>query len=272
MTDTDGRTLLGPFNRIMPKDGGTRRIISDHPFGPHRRNRLDAYAPERFEGRLPILMFIYGGGWDSGRRDEYAFVGRAFARAGFITAIADYRIVPEVRYPAFVEDCGRALSEALHVLPAFGGDPERVFLMGHSAGAYNAMMLALDAPRFGGPDLGAKLRGVVGLSGPYNFYPFDVSQAIAAFEGTPEPEASQPVNIVHDRVPDALLIHGRADTTCGLYNSENLAAKLRGAGVPVIERYYRGVKHILPLLTLFPLLRWRLPVYRDVLAFMRSRI
>ena len=272
MPDKDGRTLLGPLNRLMPKDGGTRRILSGHRFGPHSRDLVDAYAPHWFEDPLPLLFFIYGGGWDSGHRSEYEFVGRAFARAGFVTAIADYRIVPEVHYPAFLEDCGRALTEVLHVLPAFGADTGRVFLMGHSAGAYNAAMLGLDGPRFGAPALGAKLRGVIGLSGPYDFYPFDVKQSIAAFGRAEDPEASQPVNIVTSGAPPFLLAHGTSDTTCGLYNTENLAEKLRTANVPVVERHYRGVRHILPLLSLFPALRWRLPVYRDVLSFMRERL
>lgn len=256
----------------MPKNGGTRRVLDGHRFGTHPRHRLDAYAPHSFETELPILFFIYGGGWDSGHRSEYEFIGRAFARAGFVTAIADYRIVPEVHYPAFLEDCGLALTEALHVLAAFGGDAEKVFLMGHSAGAYNAAMLGLDGVRFGVPALGDRLRGVIGLSGPYDFYPFDVPQAIAAFSQAENPEASQPVNLAHGHAPDFFLGHGTGDTTCGLYNTENLASRLRGAGVSVVERHYRGVGHVLPLISLFPLLRWRLPVYRDVVGFMRQRV
>ncbi|MBU1175139.1 MAG: alpha/beta hydrolase [Alphaproteobacteria bacterium] len=272
MPEKDGRTRLGPVNRLMPKDGGTRRVLSGHGYGPHPRMRLDAYAPRRFDEPLPVLFFIYGGGWDSGHSSEYEFVGRAFARAGFITAIADYRIVPEVHYPDFLIDCGRALTEALSVLPAFGADADRVFLMGHSAGAYNAAMLGLDGTRFGAPALGERLRGVIGLSGPYDFYPFDVKQSIAAFSRAENPQASQPVNLVNRKAPAFFLGHGTDDTTCGLYNTQNLGDRLRAAGVPVFERHYEGVRHILPLLSLFPLLRWRLPVLRDVLAFMRERM
>ena len=271
MSDSDGRTILGPINRFSPKDRGTRRVISAHAYGKHRRHVFDAYAPVSFTEPLPILFFIYGGGWNSGNREEYSFVGRAFAKAGFITVIADYRLVPEIRYPAFLEDCGAALTEALAVLPVFGGDAGRVFLMGHSAGAYNAVMLGLDGPRFGAPELGAQLRGVVGLSGPYDFYPFDVKEAIEAFGRAKNPQTSQPVNIVRPGAPPFYLGHGSRDRVCGPYNTGNLAAKLRAAKVPVVERYYRGLVHPTPLLALFPWLRWRAPVYRETVAFMRQR-
>ncbi len=270
MSGKDGRTILGWVNRLMPKDGGTRRILGGHAYGSDRRHRLDAYAPVDFSEPLPLLFFIYGGGWNSGNREEYEFVGRAFARAGFITAIADYRLVPEVHYPAFLEDCGMALAECIGMLPAFGVDPERVFLMGHSAGAYNAMMLALDGERFGVPEPERYLRGVVGLSGPYDFYPFAVKEAIDAFSRAENPEASQPVNLVRPGMAPAFLGHGSRDRVCGPYNSGNLATRLRAANVPVVERYYAGLTHPTPLLALLPLLRWRAPVYRETVAFLRA--
>jgi len=254
----------------MPKDRGARCVLSSHAYAVGPRFLLDAYAPRQFNERLPLLFFIYGGGWDSGNREEYEFVGRAFAAAGFITAIADYRLVPDVRYPTFLEDCAAALNEALGVLPAFGADTSRVFLMGHSAGAYNAVMLGLDGPRFGMADLGPRLKGVVGLSGAYDFYPYDVSQAIAAFSGTPEPLLSQPINIAHSEAPPFFLSHGTADRVCGPYNTGNLAERLRMVGVSVVERYYCGMLHPTPLLALSPILRWRAPVYRETVAFMRE--
>lgn len=272
MSDKDGRTILGPVNWLMPKDGGTRRILDGHRYGPHPRHRLDAYAPVTFPEPLPVLFFIYGGGWDSGHRAEYEFVGRAFAKAGFITVIADYRIVPEAHYPDFLNDCALALTETAEIMPAWGSDNRNIFLMGHSAGAYNAVMLGLDGQRFGAPDLGPRLRGIIGLSGPYDFYPFDVKQSIAAFSRTPDPEASQPVNLVRRGAPPFYLGHGTKDVTCGLHNTENLAANLRAAGILTVERHYRGLDHITPLLSLFPLLRWRAPVYRETLRFMRAHL
>ncbi len=270
MTKKNGETILGWVNRLIPKDSGTERIVSAHAYGDHPRHVFDAYVPFGFSDPLPMLFFIYGGGWNSGFRLEYEFVGRAFAAAGFITVIAEYRLVPEIRYPVFLEDCGLALTEALKVLPAHGADPSRVFLMGHSAGAYNAVMLGLDGVRFGAPPLGKSLRGVVGLSGPYDFYPFEVKEAIATFSGTPDPEMSQPVNLVTPDAPPVFVGHGSMDRVCGPYNSGNLAIKLRAAGVPVTERYYPGLVHPSTLLALMPLLRRHSPVYWDVVRFMRD--
>lgn len=265
------RSLLGWINLLLPKDGGTRRVLDGEAYGPDPRQALDVYAPRDFEGTLPILFFIYGGGWDTGERADYEFAGRAFAGAGFLTVIADYRLVPDHPYPDFLEDCGRALAHALSRLGAFGGDPDRVFFAGHSAGAYNAAMLALDGERFGVPPLGERLRGVLGLSGPYDFYPFDVPASIAAFSHTAEPERTQPVNLVTSQAPPFFLGHGRKDTICGTYNTENLAKALRQQGVSVVERYYDGLDHPATLLALFPWLRWRAPVYRECLGFIRTR-
>src|SRR5690606_3152567 len=156
----------------------------------------------------------------SGTRADYAFAGRAFAATGFVTVIADYRVVPEVHYPSFLEDGARALNWVRAEAGVFGGDPDRQFLMGHSAGAYNAMMLALAPEDFGTSWADGALKGVVGLSGPYDFYPFDVDASIAAFSRAPEPERTQPVNRVRPDAPPVFLGHGTKDTTCGLYNTE----------------------------------------------------
>lgn len=267
-----GRSALGWLSLLAPKDGGTQRVLADAPYGRHSRQRLDVYAPRaRGEARLPVLFFVYGGGWESGCKADYAFAGHAFAAAGFVTVIADYRIVPEAHYPDFLEDGGLALHWTDRHIAELGGDRDRLFYMGHSAGAYNAVMLGLVGPRHGGPDFGSRLKGVVGLSGPYDFYPFDVPASIAAFSRAETPELSQPVNLVTPDAPPMFLGHGTKDTICGLYNTEHLAAKLRAAGTDLVERRYAGLRHAGVLLSLFPMLRWRAPVYRDVVGFMQAR-
>jgi acetyl esterase/lipase len=129
---------LGLLDAIVPKDWGSRRIARDLAYGPHARHRLDLYTPRRPRGQLPLLVFVYGGGWETGDKSEYAFAGRAFAALGYLTAVVDYRVVPEVRFPAFVEDVARATDWLVAHAVAHGGDP--LVLAGHSAGAYNAMM------------------------------------------------------------------------------------------------------------------------------------
>jgi acetyl esterase/lipase len=264
-------TPLAWLDALVPKDPSSRRLATDIRFGPDPKHKLDLYAPRRPGGRLPLLVFVHGGGWDSGDRREYGFAGRALAALGFLVAIADYRVFPEVVFPAFVEDLGHAATWLQVHAGDYGGDPQRLFLMGHSAGAYNAVIFALQPARFGGASVAGRIEAVVGLSGPYDFYPFDVKQSIDAFGTYPEPLTTQPVNLVTPAAPPMLLAHGVRDTTVGDYHTVRLAAKLREAGVPVVERHYPRLMHAPVILALTTILRPFLPVYGDVRNFLLSR-
>lgn len=264
------RSALGWLNLISPKDGAGRRVAQHVAFGPHPRHRLDVYAPREFDAAVPTLLFVYGGGWDSGTKDDYEFAGRAYASAGFVTIIADYRVVPEAHFPDFLEDGAQALNWISGHAAAFGGDPDRIFIMGHSAGAYNAAMLGLDPVRFGADKAAGSIRAVVGLSGAYDFHPFKVPAAVAAFSRAPDPERTQPAKIAGHGAPPFYLGHGSRDVICGPYNTINLAARLRAKNVPVVERHFPGLGHPAPLLSIFPMLRWRAPVFRETVAFMHK--
>jgi acetyl esterase/lipase len=281
---------LALLDAVIPKDSGTTRIARGLAYGPHPRHRLDLYAPlvlsrkagkgdhaKRGGGggpthsdRLPVLLFVYGGGWDSGRREEYSFAGRAFAALGFLCAVVDHRIVPEVQFPAFVDDIGLAASWLIAHAAEHSGDPSRIVFAGQSSGAYNAVTVALAPARFGAPDLAGRLKGVVGLAGPYDFYPFDVKQSIRAFEGIPDPEQSQPINLVTSAAPPMFLAHGDKDTTVGPYHTVRLAKKLRENGVRVVEKQYPDLAHAGIVLALMHPFRTRNALYRDIVAFLRS--
>ncbi len=266
------------LNRLLPGDGGVGRVISGVRYGAHARGELDVYCPAKSDGAAPttstapIVFFIYGGGWNAGSRLDYAFVGRAFAAAGFVCVIADYRLVPDVHFPGFLEDAGAALHWVDANIATYGGDKNRLFLMGHSAGAYNAVMMGLVGTQYGGPDLAGRVKGVVGLAGPYDFYPFDVQEAIDAFGQVAKPLETQPVELVHPDMPPLLLLHGEKDETCLPRNSRALAARTLAAGGEVETHYYAGLAHAGILLALFRPLRWRAPVHRQALAFMRARL
>jgi len=262
---------LGWLDLLVPKDSSSRRIARAVRFGPNPKHLLDLYAPKQPSAPLPLLFFVHGGGWDSGDRTEYGFAGRAFAALGFLVAIADYRVFPEVVFPAFVEDLAQAANWLTANAAAYGGDHARVFLTGHSAGAYNAMMLALEPERFGAPGLRGRIEAVVGLSGPYNFYPFDVKQSIDAFGTYPEPHTTQPINLITPAAPPMFLGHGLHDTTVGDYHTVRLAAKLRAAGVPVVEKHY-DLRHAEVVLSLMRPFRRAWPVYRDVADFLRPHV
>lgn len=261
---------LGAFNALAPKDGGARLVARDVAYGEGPRRRLDVYAPTAASGPHPVIVFIYGGSWDSGRKEEYAFAGAALASRGFVTIIPDYRLVPEVRFPGFVEDCAAAVRWAVDHASEHGGDPSRIVIVGHSAGAYNAIMLAMDPTYL--QDAGvtaASIAGVVGIAGPYDFLPLDVDATRNAFGEAADINLTQPVHFASASAPPLLLLWGEDDTTVGPRNLNTLAARQRAVGGRVETKTYPGVDHVSIMLALSRPLRGRAPTLNDVTEFAR---
>ena len=257
-------------NVVSP--GGTARSVATAAFGPDPRHVLSIYRPASSAGKAPVIVFFYGGNWVSGERDDYAFVGRSLAQRGFVVVIPDYRLYPRASYPDFLHDGARAVVWTERRIAAYGGDPKRLFLMGHSAGAYNAAMLALD-PRWlreqrSSPDI---LRGWIGMAGPYNFLPVENETTRPVFHYPETPRDSQPVDHVRAAAPPALLIAARNDTTVNPErNTGVLAARMRNAGVPVREVYYDNVNHATLVATLSATLRRLAPSLDAIEDFVRS--
>lgn len=262
---------LKMFNAVIPKDGGVRLVVRDAAFGPDPRQRLDVYAPSaRSATPRPIIVFFYGGSWNSGTKSGYSFVGRALASRGFVVAIPDYRLVPQVRYPTFLEDNAEAVRWVRSHATEMGGDADRLVLMGHSAGGYDAAMLALD-PRWLGADRKA-VKALVGLAGPYDFLPFDGPVVQRTFGGVADPVTTQPVHYVERGDPPAFLATGDKDETVRPANSDSLAAKLRSAGVSVERRRYPAVGHAGLVTAIAKPLRGRAPVLDDMTAFVNREV
>lgn len=259
-------SLLSIINTLSPKDSGSRKIARNLPYGPAERQKLDIYAPKKAAGPLPVVFFIYGGSWMDGSRTNYDFAGRALAALGYVVVIADYRVLPEVEYPGFLDDGATALAWVASHIGEHGGDPVRIALMGHSAGAYNALMLALD-PRY---RAAVPLRCVVGLSGPYDFFPFDGRITLRTFGAVRDPLATQPISHVTAEAPPAFLGSGDKDTLVYPRNTIALAKKLREAGVPVEEKHYANIGHPGPLMALGLPARRLAPVLGDVAGFLRQ--
>ena len=266
-------SAVGAFNAIVPVDGGADRVAEGIAYGPHPRQRLDIYRPSTpASGRpAPVVVFVYGGSWTGGSRSDYVFVGRALASRGIVTVVVDYRLVPEVRFPAFVEDVAAATAWTSSHIAGYGGDARRIVVMGHSAGAYNAAMVALvpaylHAAGFRGP----RLAGFVGLAGPYDFLPFDVAATIDAFGAWPRPAETQPVLVAGAGAPRTFVASGSADTTVYPRNTAKLAERLRGLGTPVVARIYPDVSHAGILLALSQPFRGNAPVLEDVVAFVQK--
>lgn len=260
---------LSVFATLSPKDPA-QRVVVGQAYGDNPRQRLDVYAPSGSQARAPIAVFFYGGSWDSGRRQDYGWVGRALASRGFVAVVPDYRLFPEVRYPAFLEDGARAIRWAVENAVEFGGDPARIVLAGHSAGAYNAAMLALDGRYL--TDVGVepgRVRAFAGLSGPYDFLPFEGEITPRIFGQADDLPATQPLAHVDAGSPPAFLATGEDDEMVLPRNTVALAARLRAAGVAVEERHYAGVDHIRMVLALSRPLRGRAPVLEEMTAFLR---
>ncbi|MBL6453897.1 alpha/beta hydrolase [Belnapia sp. T6] len=229
------------------------------------RLTLDLYEPEEPALDAPVLVFLHGGGWDSGSPADYRFLGTVLARRGVRVAIPAYRLWPEAGYPAFLEDSARAVRWVRDRAPG-----ARLFLMGHSAGAYIAAMLALDGRWLGAVGLqpGRDLAGAIGLSGPYDFLPLTGKRLQAIFGpevGWPD---TQPINHVGPGAPPMLLATGLDDDTVRPANTARLAAALRAAGHRVEEHYYPQVGHVMTIGAFAGLLRPVAPVRAEVLRFL----
>jgi acetyl esterase/lipase len=243
------------------------KIAGNVEFGPERGNRLDIWATSKRSAQpRPVLVFFYGGGWANGTRTEYSFAARPFVEAGYIVVLPDYRKVPEVRFPGFLEDSAAAVKWVQANIGKYGGDPDRVNLAGHSAGAYNALMLGLDAQW-----LGLKpVTSVISLAGAADFYPFTSKRAIEAMGDAPNPLATQPVSFIRRNAPPILLIHGTADTVVRVRNAESLFAKQTAAGGDITLLPQRGASHNDLVLALSTLFRERYPVVRESVAFLNK--
>jgi acetyl esterase/lipase len=238
--------LLTQLDRLSGADGA-RRVAQGIPFGADPRQKLDVWAPSRRPAgqALPVVVFFYGGGWVAGSRGDYGFAGSAYAGQGFVTVVPDYRLVPAVHFPAFVEDGALAVKWARDNAARYGGDPKRITLAGHSAGAYNAAMLALDRHFLRDVGVDPKIvRAAALLSGPYDFYPFTEARSRDALGAWPRPAETQPINFARADAPPLFLAHGSADTVVRPRNSIALATRLKALGAPVTLRIYPGASHV----------------------------
>ena len=261
---------LQTLNALSP--GKALRSADSIAYGEHARHKLDVYTPQGAPGAAPVVVFFYGGNWATGERDDYAFVGRALASRGFVVVIPDYRLYPEVRYPDFLDDGARAVAWTTREIARYGGDPARLFVMGHSAGAYNAAMLALDPHYLARQGLKpAALRGWIGLAGPYDFIPIENPDVRPVFHFPNTPPASQPINHVHGGAPPALLIAANKDKLVNpARNTGGLAARLRTQGVAVQEVYYDKVSHATLVASIAAPLRLLAPTLDAVESFIAS--
>jgi acetyl esterase/lipase len=253
-------------NALAPRDAF--RLVRDLPYGAAPRQKLDLYLPRAQKGPRPVVVFFYGGNWDSGAKAMYLFVGAALAARGFIAVVPDYRLYPEVRYPAFIADGAAATRWTLDHIARYGGDPARVSLMGHSAGAYIALMLALDPEWLGAAR--ARIRSAVGLAGPYDFLPLTDATLKRIFATAPDLATTQPITYADGTAPPLLLATGRLDRVVSPANTTRLAARVRARGGKVATDYYAFLGHITLIGALGEPLSLVTPVLGDVTRFLAA--
>jgi acetyl esterase/lipase len=235
---------LKVLNAFVPQDG--LELRAGLPYGDDARQRLDVYVPRAgpVPSPAPVVVFFYGGRWQRGERGDYLFVAEALTARGFVVVVPDYRVYPQVRYPVFVEDGARAFAWTRREITRFGGDPSRLFVMGHSSGAHIAAMLAFDGRFLANEGLArSDVKGLVGLAGPYDFLPLTDRDLQEIFATEPALERTQPISYVRGGEPASLLITGDRDTTVKPGNTVRLAARLRAVGSEVVEKHYPALNH-----------------------------
>lgn len=269
-----GAKSLDMADKLLGSGDGARLLLAGQPYGNGPRQTLDIWAPDHAQqgDRLPVIVFFYGGGWNSGERASYGFVGRALAQKGFVVVIPDYRLTPKAHWPDFLEDSAAAVAWTHRYIDGLAGDPDRIALMGHSAGAYNAVMLGLDPTwlRAAKSDP-AILRGVAGLAGPYDFLPMEKGGLAEKAMGKVKPaEKTQPIAYARGDAPPLWLASGDEDATVRPRNSQNLAAAIEKAGGSATLRLYPGIGHTGIVMALSAPFRSRGPVLDEASDFLRG--
>jgi acetyl esterase/lipase len=258
---------LDALNLAEPRAPG--RVYRGVAYGRLPRQRLDVYAPAAAVA-APVIVFLYGAGWRGGARLRHAFVGKRLAALGFVAVVPDYRLYPEVRFPAFVEDAAAAIAWSREHARRYGGDGGRVYLMGFSAGAHTAALLATDTQYLAAHGLVSRdLAGAVLLAGPYALTHEKLRHYRAIFAGAGG--AARPAALVRRAPPPLLLMHGTADAAVAIAHTHRLAEAARGAGGRVVLREYEGLGHAGLLLALSRRFAGRAPVLDDLVAFVADQ-
>jgi acetyl esterase/lipase len=255
-------------------NGGAYQLTTDVAYGKLKRQQLDIYQPtvDAPVGGYPTVVFFYGGSWNRGDRADYKFVATALASRGILTFVADYRLYPEVRYPDFLSDSAQALVFGLDNASKYKGNPKKVFVIGHSAGAYNAAMLAFDARWLQALQRSpAELAGFVGIAGPYNFLPMTNPDTQPVFFHPNYPSGSQPIDYVTKTSPRSFLAAAKNDQlVIPERNTLVLADRLMKAGSAPVLKLYDRVNHMTIIASFAAPLRWMAPVFNDVTTFIKA--
>ncbi|QJB69578.1 alpha/beta hydrolase [Parasphingorhabdus halotolerans] len=272
-TSLPGPKQLDMANNAFPGDSNAKLLIKDQTYDKKLNLGMNIWASEEASDQpRPVVVFIYGGGWRQGSKDEYAFAGRALANRGYIVALPDYRLYPDAKFPAFLEDSAKALAWVHDNIARVGGDPERIFISGQSAGAYNVLMLALDRQWLGREGKSTDIiKGVAALAGPTDFYPFKGETRKNSFGSYHKPEMTQPINFVRADAPPLWLATGIDDTQVDPRNSRVLHYLILEAGGDAQYTEYPEMDHLEIMMAIAKPFRGKGPVLDDMVEFFESQ-
>ncbi|MDQ2971373.1 MAG: alpha/beta hydrolase [Rhodanobacteraceae bacterium] len=261
--------LFGALNIAVEKRG--YNVHRDIVFDAQHRLALDVYSPTGAKD-APVVVFFYGGRWEKGSRRQYRYAGAALAAQGVVVVVLDYRKYPQVKLDGVMTDAANAVGWTRAHAGDYGGDPNAIFLMGHSAGAHIGALLATDKSWLARVGMQPRdLAGFIGLAGPYDFTPITDTDMVGMFGDTPQQQRkSQPVDFVGGDEPPMLLLQGTGDHTVEPKNATSLANALRAQHEPVELKLYPGVSHSGILLSLSRPFRGHDPALADSIAFIRT--
>lgn len=258
-------------NTLIPPWGYQRH--ADIAYGHDDRQKLDVYTPDTPAPGAPVVVFFYGGSWQEGNKDGYKFVGQALASRGITAVLPDYRLWPQVKFPAFVNDGAAAVAWTQRHIGDYGGKTCHLFVAGHSAGAQIAGLLATDGDYLSAVGLSIHdLNGFIGMSGPYDFLPITDPVLQKIFAPKSNWPASQPIHFVNGDEPPMLLLHGGADETVLPRNTTHLAARVRNNGGQAKTKIYPGVNHVMLIAPFAATLRFKGDELDQVATFIKKQV
>lgn len=271
------RPVVYLLNALTRRDFSLQTNIA---YGPDPRHQLDVYIPASTDyiledslesARLPVLLFVHGGAWLHGSKDEYIFIGESFSQAGYVTVVINYRLAPEHPYPAFIEDTALAVQWINQHIDAYNGDPDRIILMGHSAGAFNVVEAVDHAVWLQQLNVSIScIKAVVGISGPYSFDFHEDEETLLAFDEKLSPDEVMPDRHVRPDPPPHLLIHATKDELVGAGNTFKMAKALRAQNGQVHIELIEGADHISVIGTVASVLSWYKPTRKVILNYLDS--
>lgn len=251
------------LNMLIPSGGYNKQQFS---YGNNRRQALDIYTPKTSSPKIPVV-FVYGGAWRSGDKKDFAFVAQALTSLGHPVIIPDYRRYPEVQFPEFINDVADAIRFVESQSNTGLAKPfTEYILMGHSAGAHSAALLAADSRYLRERGVRAQLKGLIGIAGPYDL-PMNDPEVGPVFN-TSTAERTKVVSNVKRGMPPTLLLHGLADNRVGPFHTERFRDALKANGVSVTTRLYPGVEHVKILASVAAPLRFLNNSFADIKGFL----